>query len=56
MAMQVTSMFVKEASVSQLWDLETIDICGTTELKTREGEDIKQQFYSQLNDLMKDVT
>lgn len=44
MAMQVTSMFVKEASVSQLWDLETIGICDTTELKARGGEEVKQQF------------
>ena len=44
MAMQVTSMFVKEADVSQLWDLETIGICDMTELKARQGKAVKQRF------------
>jgi len=30
--------------MSQLWDLETIGICDTTESKARAGEDVKQQF------------
>ena len=30
--------------MSQLWDLETIGISGMTELKSREVENVKQQF------------
>jgi len=45
-AMLVTSMFVAEASVSELWKLEAIGIHDLVEQKTREERDIsvKEHF------------
>lgn len=46
-AMMVTSMTAQEVSISQLWDLDTIGIRDSVDVKTaaEEVEDIKTKFF-----------